>query len=306
MRKLPVIGFLAALATVVATGPAGAGTSTAVRMTLTEPLLAGRPGPEPCPDIGVDVDCGSGEVIPFRHATHIVSIGACGETCNFRPHRPAAGIDLPHRDGRRLLLPRSLRTAVPASGAVLTGAVRRGRGGTGSFGGATGSLAGTVKGAGWHAQIKLAVALLSALAPLMGADASPTTLVKGTRVSIESRGNDPAPRTFTLTYLSRVDRSPDIGSSVRVVEKRRVDVLSSGVRRREASGTEVFEGGQGTLTLGWSTEQIQRKGGWGDISGCWFVTGSTGVYFGLRGHGELSADRRFRTTTYRGLLMTAV
>jgi hypothetical protein len=149
------------------------------------------------------------------------------------------------------------------------------------------------------------VAAVAAAVPLTGADAAPATLVKGDRISIESRGSDDARRTFTLTYRSGVVGSRDVGSSVRVVETRRVDVISSGARRRELSGTEMLEGRQGTLILRWSIEQVERKGRWGDVAGRWLVIGTRGAYLGRAGHGELSADRRFRITTYRGLLITA-
>ena len=144
------------LAVVVPALGLAAGPSVPVRMTLTEPLKAGWPGAEPCPDVGIDVNCGSGEVIPFGHATHIVSIGACGETCNFRR------IDLPQ--GSIFLVETASDFSCPGAcvpefpppppfalslSAVVVG-------GLGSFGGATGNLSGSVKGAGWHAQIKFA------------------------------------------------------------------------------------------------------------------------------------------------------
>jgi hypothetical protein len=148
-------------------------------------------------------------------------------------------------------------------------------------------------------------AFVCALVPLAAAEAAPSTLVRGDRVSIESRGDGHAGRTFTLTYRSRVDRSADLGSSFRVVKRRSVDVLSRGVRRRHVSGIEVLEGGRGTLSLSWSVEQVQSNGRWGGISGRWFVIEAGGVYHGRSGQGELSADPRFRTTTYRGLLVTS-
>ena len=86
MRRVPLaVAFLAAIGlAALAAMPAAAATSVSVGMTFTEPLKAGWPGSEPCPDIGIDFNCGSGEVIPFGHATQIVSIGACGATCSFR------------------------------------------------------------------------------------------------------------------------------------------------------------------------------------------------------------------------------
>jgi hypothetical protein len=156
-RRLVGAVAAAGVLAVVATAPGlAAGPSVSVQMTLTEPLKAGWPGAEPCPDIGIDVNCGSGEVVPFGHATHIVSIGACGETCNLRR------IDLPQ--GSIFLVetvsdfscpgacvpefPPPTPFALSLSAVVV--------GGLGSFSGATGTLIGSVKGAGWHAQIKLA------------------------------------------------------------------------------------------------------------------------------------------------------
>jgi hypothetical protein len=136
--------------------PAAADTTVSVSMTLTEPLRSGWPGSEPCPDIGLDVNCGSGEVIPFGHATQIVSIGACGDTCNIRR------IDL--ADGSIVL--RETVSDGSCPGACVTewphGAPFRATlaavviGGTGIFQGASGSLRGTLSAAAFHAQIKYA------------------------------------------------------------------------------------------------------------------------------------------------------
>jgi hypothetical protein len=161
MRKVAfAISTLAAIGVATfAAMPAAAATTVSVSMTLTEsadPLRAGWPGSEPCPDIGLSVNCGTGEVIPFGHAIEIVSIGACGETCNIR------WIDL--ADGSIVL--RETVSDFSCPGACVTewphGAPFRATlaavvvGGTGIFQGASGSLSGTLSVAALHAQIKYA------------------------------------------------------------------------------------------------------------------------------------------------------
>ena len=146
---------VAALAAVAATA-AGAATAVAVSMTLVEPLKAGWPGSEPCPDIGIDVNCGSGEVTPFGHARAIVWINGCGENCTVR------WIDLPQGTLRLV----ETLSDFDCPGACVTewphGAPFSGNltdtvvGGTGIFAGARGTLTGTLRVAAWHAQIKLA------------------------------------------------------------------------------------------------------------------------------------------------------
>jgi hypothetical protein len=141
-------------------GVAAAGTSSvALSMTLTEPLTSGAPGSAACPDIALNFNCGSGEVIPFGHATEEVLIGVCGATCNFRQ------IDLPQ--GSLFLLeevtsfscPGACGSQRPAGGPFTLTLADSVVGGTGVFAGATGSLVGTVVAAGWHGQVKLAGAI---------------------------------------------------------------------------------------------------------------------------------------------------
>ena len=155
MRRVPfAIAILAATGLALAAMPASAATSVSVSMTLIEPLKAGWPGSEPCPDIGIDVNCGSGEVIPFGHATQIVSIGACGETCSFRRIDLADGSILLRETVSDFTCPGACVTEWPHGApfrATLAAAVV---GGTGIFQGASGSLSGTLSVAAWHAQIK--------------------------------------------------------------------------------------------------------------------------------------------------------
>jgi hypothetical protein len=111
----------------------------------------------------------------------------------------------------------------------------------------------------------------------------------------------------------------DAGAAIRAVERQEIVMLPHGGERRELAGTERLTGARGALTLRWNTVQIftracplvcgkpriERNGRWGRVRGRWIVTDATGAYSGYVGHGELSADRRFLVTAYRGLLITA-
>lgn len=138
-------------ATVVATAPAATGVGVTVKLVE---LLKAPPYTFPtCPDIGVDVNCGTGEFRPFGRATEIVSINACGENCTLRwitvqggtislrealsdPSCPGACItQWPH--------------GAPFSGTLTAEVVS----GTGIFAGATGSLTGKLNAAAYEAQI---------------------------------------------------------------------------------------------------------------------------------------------------------
>jgi hypothetical protein len=153
MRKLLLVGGLLAISLVVVS-QAIAATTVPVSMTLAEPLKAGTPGNSVCPDIGLAVNCGSGEVHPFGHATEEVNIGVCGDTCNIRE------IDLPQ--GSIVLLETVTDFSCPAvcgsksfspPGTISIADVVIG--GTGLFAGATGTLSGTVGVGGWHGQVQL-------------------------------------------------------------------------------------------------------------------------------------------------------
>jgi len=157
MRKLALaLGIVtAALVTGVAASPAAADTTVSVSTTLTEPLIAnGAQGD--CPEIGVARNCGSGEVIPFGHATEEVFIDACGPGCNFR------FIDLPQGS----IVLREIASDFSCPGACDNefphGAPFRATladvviDGTGIFERATGTLNGTLRAAGGEGQIKLA------------------------------------------------------------------------------------------------------------------------------------------------------
>jgi hypothetical protein len=127
---------------------AGAGsTAVRVRMTFAEPIQPGIV--QGCPISPQDGLCGSGEVIPFGHATETVIFGAgCGGSCDQRTINlpggsittdeffsdfacPAGKCDHPGR-------------GFPASGNVDDVVVS----GTGAFFGASGGYSGSVHAAG--------------------------------------------------------------------------------------------------------------------------------------------------------------
>ena len=150
--RLLVFGTAALVVAVSATA-APAASSVAVSIKLVE-LLKAPPYTFPiCPDIGKDVNCGSGEFRPFGRASEIVSINACGDNCTIRlitvqggtivlretlsdPSCPGACVpQWPH--------------GAPFSGTLSADVVY----GTGIFAGATGSLTGTLTAAAFEAQI---------------------------------------------------------------------------------------------------------------------------------------------------------
>jgi hypothetical protein len=160
MRKLVfTVGLLGVLLAAFSALPAAAVNNTvSVSMTFTEPLVAGWPGPAPCPDIGFGTNCGSGEVRPFGHATETIAFGVgCGGACDVRTinlpqgsiftEESASGFSCPGACGSQ-----SYPHINPPLSATLTDVIV---GGTGIFVGATGTLVGTVVAAGWHGQIQL-------------------------------------------------------------------------------------------------------------------------------------------------------
>jgi hypothetical protein len=152
LRLLVVVGMVAI--SLVGASQAIAATTVPVSMTLTEPLKAGTPGNSVCPDIGIAVNCGSGEVLPFGHATEEVNIGVCGDTCNIRVIDLAqgsivlletiTGFSCPGVCGSQTFSPPG---TISLSDVVIDG--------TGIFTGATGSLTGTVGVGGWHGVVQL-------------------------------------------------------------------------------------------------------------------------------------------------------
>ena len=153
MRRLLLVAGLVAISLVLAS-QAVAATAVPVSMTLVEPLKAGTPGNSVCPDIGIAVNCWSGEVFPFGHATEEVNIGVCGDTCNIREIDLAegsivlletvTGFSCPGACGSQAFGPPG---TISLSDVVIDG--------TGIFAGATGSLTGTVGVGGWHGLVRL-------------------------------------------------------------------------------------------------------------------------------------------------------
>lgn len=156
MRR-SVFALAALVVSLGVAAPAAAATSTvAVQMTFTEPLKAGFPGSGPCPDIAIDFNCGSGQVIPFGHATEEVAIGVCGETCNIREIVLPQGTIILREIITSFSCPGVCGSQGPLGTPFELTSTAIVIDGDGIFSGATGSLTGTVVAAGWHGQVKLA------------------------------------------------------------------------------------------------------------------------------------------------------
>jgi hypothetical protein len=127
-------------------------TSIAVRLTFAEPAVPSIKSGD-CP-VSPEGFCGSGEVIPFGHATEMIDFGAgCGGTCDLRTINLAEGsvvIEETFSNGE-CLGSCNPSPAEPVTG-TLTDVII---GGTGIFEGATGTLTGSVKAAGRQSQVKL-------------------------------------------------------------------------------------------------------------------------------------------------------
>jgi hypothetical protein len=147
MRRLLVIAGLLAASAVLAS-QALAGTSTvAVSATFAEPLKpALNGGCLPSPAYGV---CGSGQVIPFGHATeNVVFGGACGGNCDFRTINLAAGSIYTDESFSNPSCPGVCAGRGPTGGPAFGDLTDVIVGGTGIFAGASGTLSGSVTGAG--------------------------------------------------------------------------------------------------------------------------------------------------------------
>jgi hypothetical protein len=153
MRRLLLIVGLLTISLVVAS-QAIAATTVSVSMTLAEPLKAGTPGNSVCPDIGIAVNCGSGEVLPFGHATEEVNIGVCGDTCNIREIDLAQGAIILQETITNFSCPGACgsQSFSPPGTISLADVVI---GGTGIFAGATGALNGAVGVGGWGGHVTL-------------------------------------------------------------------------------------------------------------------------------------------------------
>jgi len=143
-------GALAVLSTAFAT-QATAATTVPVSMTFAEPIVQNfQSGCAVLPD-GF---CGSGQVIPFGHATETILFGgACGGGCDLRTINLAGGSITIHEVFSNPACPGACQPnpAEPSSG-TLTDTIA---GGTGTFTGASGTLNGSVRANGPESVIKL-------------------------------------------------------------------------------------------------------------------------------------------------------
>jgi hypothetical protein len=140
-----------ALALVIAALAAAGTTTVQVSMTFTEPLIPGFV--KGCP-VAPEGFCGSGEVIPFGHATETIDFNAgSGGSCDLRTINLAAGSIFSDETFSNPGCPGVCQPnrAEPSSGTLTDTVV----GGTGIFTGASGTLSGTVRGNGPESQIKL-------------------------------------------------------------------------------------------------------------------------------------------------------
>jgi hypothetical protein len=150
LRQLVAVAAVVAAIGAVAAAPA---TGVPVSLHVVESLKAPPFTFPTCPDIGLDVNCGTGEFRPFGRVDSIVSIGACGDTCNIRWITAPQGTIVLREIASDFSCPGACATAWPHGGsfyAILTATVV---GGDGIFEGATGSLTGTLKAVALQAQI---------------------------------------------------------------------------------------------------------------------------------------------------------
>jgi hypothetical protein len=147
-----LVGLVAA--TVVTTTPAASGVGVTIK--LVEPLKAPPYTFPTCPDIGVDVNCGTGEFRPFGQASEIVSINACGDNCTVRWITVQGGTIVLREALSDPSCPGACVTqwphGSPFKGTLTADVVN----GTGIFAGATGSLTGTLSAAAYQAQVTYA------------------------------------------------------------------------------------------------------------------------------------------------------
>jgi hypothetical protein len=156
MRKLVLIGLLGVLLAAFSALPASGATNTvSVRMTFTEPVMADSQAL--CPDLH-DTNCGRGVVHPYGLAHETLAFFAgCSGACDVRTINLPEGSIFSEETASDFSCPgacgsQSYPHVNPPFRATLTDVIV---GGTGIFAGATGTLVGTVVGAGWHGQIEL-------------------------------------------------------------------------------------------------------------------------------------------------------
>jgi hypothetical protein len=153
MRRFLSIGsIVVALTALLAFAPGAAAQSTmvSVSMTFAEPTQAGQV--TGCPISPMDGLCGSGEVIPFGHATDTVVFGAgipgpdiCSDGCDLRTINLRQGSIISDELFTNPICPGNCVSFHKPQFGTLTDVIV---GGTGLFKGATGGFSGTVTGAG--------------------------------------------------------------------------------------------------------------------------------------------------------------
>jgi hypothetical protein len=154
MRSLLLLIAGAAVLVAAASATAApASSSVPVTIKLVEALKAPPLTFPTCPDIGVDVNCGTGEFRPFGQATEIVSIDACGDNCTIRWITVQGGTIVLRESLSDFSCPGACVTqwphGAPFSGTLTATVVD----GSGIFAGATGTLSGSLNVAAWEAQI---------------------------------------------------------------------------------------------------------------------------------------------------------
>jgi hypothetical protein len=147
MRRLLVLAGLVAVSAALGSQAAAGTTAVSVSATFTEPLIpALNSGCLPSTSYGV---CGSGLVIPFGHATeNVVFGGACGGNCDFRNINLAAGSIDADEYFNNPTCPGVCAGRGPTGGPEFGDLTDVIVGGTGIFAGASGTLTGSVTGAG--------------------------------------------------------------------------------------------------------------------------------------------------------------
>lgn len=155
MLSLRLLMAAAAVLIAAASATAAPGSSSvAITIKLVEPLKAPPFTFPTCPDIGVSVNCGAGELRPFGHADGIVSIGACGDNCTIRWITVQGGTIVLRESLSDVSCPGACTSQWPHGGSfsgTLTATVVDG---SGIFAGTTGTLTGSLTAAAWEAQIK--------------------------------------------------------------------------------------------------------------------------------------------------------
>jgi hypothetical protein len=150
-----------------------------------------------------------------------------------------------------------------------------------------------------------ASALLVPALVLVSPRAGWATIVKATRIEIETHGANLSARGFSMRYLARPALVRHSGLAACVIESRRTSVVRGRQQRRTLTGTDVLTSSAGELTLRWVAVQVHSNGRWGEPRGRWRVVAASGAYAGNTGRGELRATTAFKAIDYHGVLVTA-